>query len=831
MTKPDPSLSLCMIVKNESTQIADCLAEASPYCFEMLVVDTGSTDDTKDLARRAGATVFDFAGEFDFSKARNLSLLKASGDWILVLDADERLTSQDWQNLKQAIREGQSDCLDLEQINYSFELAVAGSRPNTFGARGFTDYPVYTSSWLTRAFKNGCGYAFSGVVHEHLSQNGLIVDGPRVSVQLHHHGQALKPQLMAHKKNLYLKLGRRKAELEPHVAKNWHELGVAEYETGDLAAAQKSLEQALSLAPDNENTRLVLGTVLQHRGFLDKALVQFNAILAKSPKHPVVHSALGCCHFKKGDAARAIRSFSRQIQINPDFLQARFWLYDAYNILRRAEPHLKPSLSVCLITKNEEAFIARLLKNVGPHVDEIIVADTGSTDKTREIARDNGARVFEIGWRDDFSWARNQSLMRATGEWILVLDADEQLSALDWAALHELIQKPEAELFELIQTNYSDGAAAMNWKVNDLNVPESEGFPGYIESRLVRLFRNTPQIAFMGAVHEHAVSQDPKFKKEKTSIRIHHDGKFRDEKSRQLKNELYERLGRKKINEMPKNPQSYHEFAIQLLESGKGKDAEKYFCKALEVAPNMREALFGYASFLLGEGRYKESLALYERYVTLYPGDSQGFIYMASVLIELKKFDAAWSCLEHARGQDSQHAVSLTMNEGVVLLNLNRLDEAETKFNEALKLSPNTSVLFLNLALVAIMRGDYEAARLQLEKTIKFDPKNHYAHKKMGEILFNCGEREKSLEYFIKSAELNPVSTDILSLVIICAHSLGKISVVREYENQLLSCQPHNEEQVHAIKRILGVYAKRSDQDGMTRLMAHVLPQDEVSHG
>lgn len=101
---PSPFLSLCMIVKNEAHQLGRCLASVQPYADELIIVDTGSTDDTLKVAVEFGAKVFEFAWCNDFSAARNYSLDQASGIWILVLDADEvlRMETPDFRTRLQA---------------------------------------------------------------------------------------------------------------------------------------------------------------------------------------------------------------------------------------------------------------------------------------------------------------------------------------------------------------------------------------------------------------------------------------------------------------------------------------------------------------------------------------------------------------------------------------------------------------------------------------------------------------------------------------------------------------------------------------------------------
>ncbi len=87
-----------------------------------------------------------------------------------------------------------------------------------------------------------------------------------------------------------------------------------------------------------------------------------------------------------------------------------------------------PRLSLCMIVQNEAAFLPGCLASVTELVDEIVIADTGSTDNTVEIATKAGAKVIPIEWQDDFAAARNQALAQVTGDWVLVLDADETLN-------------------------------------------------------------------------------------------------------------------------------------------------------------------------------------------------------------------------------------------------------------------------------------------------------------------------------------------------------------------------------------------------------------------
>ncbi|MBC7346044.1 MAG: glycosyltransferase [Clostridia bacterium] len=145
-----------------------------------------------------------------------------------------------------------------------------------------------------------------------------------------------------------------------------------------------------------------------------------------------------------------------------------------------------PRLSLCMIVRNEAPHLARCLASVQGLVDEIIVVDTGSADETPLLARQWGARVYFEPWQDDFSLARNASLSRASGAWILVLDADEELAG-GREALPALLAAPEdvEGYFVTIESPTADGPGAQ--VLRHLNL---------------RLFRRRPEYRFSGAIHE-----------------------------------------------------------------------------------------------------------------------------------------------------------------------------------------------------------------------------------------------------------------------------------------------------------------------------------------
>jgi hypothetical protein len=145
-----------------------------------------------------------------------------------------------------------------------------------------------------------------------------------------------------------------------------------------------------------------------------------------------------------------------------------------------------PTLSLCVIVRNEAAVIDRCLASVAGAVDHTIVVDTGSTDDTAERARAAGAEVVSFPWCNDFAAARNASLDHARGDWVLVLDADEVLTPGSRASLRPLV---------------AGATTAAFWVVLRNTQPPGE-LVCFVDTRIVRLFRNHPSYRFRGIIHE-----------------------------------------------------------------------------------------------------------------------------------------------------------------------------------------------------------------------------------------------------------------------------------------------------------------------------------------
>jgi tetratricopeptide (TPR) repeat protein len=174
-------------------------------------------------------------------------------------------------------------------------------------------------------------------------------------------------------------------------------------------------------------------------------------------------------------------------------------------------PQKPAGISLCMIVKNEERFLEQCLESVADVVDEINIVDTGSTDGTIEIARRFGARIERREWRNDFAWARNESLAMATKRWVLQLDADEVLEENSRAELRAVGSVP-AHLTALL--------------VRCTNVMDDAQKNGSVSHAVTRIFPNHPEIRFRGRVHEFPAvgSDETTIVSLPTNIRIRHFG-------------------------------------------------------------------------------------------------------------------------------------------------------------------------------------------------------------------------------------------------------------------------------------------------------------------
>lgn len=269
-----------------------------------------------------------------------------------------------------------------------------------------------------------------------------------------------------------------------------------------------------------------------------------------------------------------------------------------------------------MIVKNAAQDLPDCLASVKGAVDQIVVADTGSTDATQEVALAAGATLIQIPWENDFAKARNQSLAAMRTDWVLILDADERLDPGAAGRLPSHLAVDQVAGYQVTIRNYLPSLSSKIWdrpaKVNDSGYAPARQHPAYVDHENVRLFRRVPGVYFACRVHETVGNRivELGLTLRTASFVIHHFGMVRGAEEAAAKADFYRQLGLQKLAEMPNDAQAYFEIGIVELENhGKPAEALPYFKKAGELKRRFGVAHFfaGKCEFLLGE--YRRSLA------------------------------------------------------------------------------------------------------------------------------------------------------------------------------------------------------------------------------
>ena len=451
----------------------------------------------------------------------------------------------------------------------------------------------------------------------------------------------------------------------------------------------------------------------------------------------------------------------------------------------RAQPVSGLRLSLCMIVRDEEEMLPRSLAAVADAVDEIVVVDTGSTDRTIEIARSFGARVIEHEWSGSFAEARNVSFDAATGDWLMYLDADEVLVREDAPMLRELTGRTWREAFYLSETNYTgeldDGTA--------------------VTHNALRVFRSRPEYRFQGRLHEQIANRLPGYLPERleaTSARIEHYGYLgvvRDSREKSRRNIELLRLQQAESPPTPflhynlgseyqaagDAPAALKEFerSSSLLERLPDRDSYEFapaltsrLVKALRVCGRLEdcdaraqlglERFPGFTDLVLEQAFVAVSLGQADRAVELFErciemGDAPRRytamvgcgtylprIYLADLKRNLGDLDGAIELLEHCLVEHSQFIGSVLPYASALLA---RGDEPETVVRELeghLPDTPPAARFMLGTALYEA--GSTALGEAQFRAVLQRQPHSSRASVALGEALLAQRRYEEAAE-------------------------------------------------------------------------------------
>jgi tetratricopeptide (TPR) repeat protein len=368
-----------------------------------------------------------------------------------------------------------------------------------------------------------------------------------------------------------------------------------------------------------------------------------------------------------------------------------------------------------MIVKNEEYSLPQTLKSVKEVVDEMIVLDTGSTDRTVEIAKELGAEVYHFEWCNDFSAARNESLKYVQGKWVLVLDADEVLTP--------------SIVPEMKQAMNSDRHLVINLVRQEVGASQSP------YSLVSRLFRNHPEVRFSRPYHamvddsvQELLQREPHWQVVSLStVAILHYG--------------------------------YQPGAIAALDKyTRARTAMEGF---LASHPNDAYVCSKLGALYIQIGQLNEGIELLERGLTSTqvepPVLFELHYHLGNAYTRLKNFNLA---LEHYKAAIQQPILSQLKlgaynNLGNLLLSAGDLTTAKTAYETTLKIDPSFAAGHNNLGMTLKALGRMEEAIASYQKAIKLNPDYADAYQNLGVVLLKIGRVPESLSAFANAIALH----------------------------------------------------------------------------
>lgn len=486
-------ISACYIVKDEEKNLAQSIGSLRDAVDEIIVADTGSEDNTIVVARQLGAAVYSFPWQEDFAAARNFALSRATGDWLILLDADEYFTESTAGNIRSLLAGAAQEVngLLIQMVNYDTDRQVEQDR-----------------FYQLRIVRNLPGLAYEGIVHERLRLRGDDIPGIALVkshlLEIYHTGYRTESSEAKSRRNLRLlqkalAAGSSEAELSLYLCvtyaalKEWGKalhygwLNVHQGRSSVTYAAQCH-RILLEYYADKDNWEA-----------RERRLELAELAASQFPELPDFHAEYGECLFQwrrydeaAGELRQALALWDGYDGLEPclltqehiDVMEKRRELFAA-----RAAAQAKLRITACIICKNEAGNMPKWLDNACVYADEIVAVDTGSTDGTVNILADRGVSYYEYQWQEDFGAARNFAMEKATGDVIVFLDADETL------------RYPASIRGSL--SRFWENRDDWDVVVVDLHNIDADNNNNLINTnQVVRILKNRAGLCYAGAVHE-----------------------------------------------------------------------------------------------------------------------------------------------------------------------------------------------------------------------------------------------------------------------------------------------------------------------------------------
>jgi tetratricopeptide (TPR) repeat protein len=514
-----------------------------------------------------------------------------------------------------------------------------------------------------------------------------------------------------------------------------------------------------------------------------------------------------------------------------------------------------PTISLCMIVKNEEKFLPKCLESVKGHVDEIIIVDTGSTDSTVEIAKRYNAKIYHHPWENSFSKARNYSLKYATCDWIIWLDADEEVDKEDAYKLREVIKDPVG-----CETTHPGLDQAWAGRANVIYLPmfnKPVGGKSISVFNSEKIFKNHIGIYFEGIVHN-ALKYSGLAKK--ANIKLYHYGYHQGDEQMEKKFIRTTTLLREQIKNDPENPIPRHYLAtsyldrqrndecihealeaIRLFEQQNSKvqpqlltyytasvafyrkkdmvNAETYALKAIDFYADYVDAYCMLSSIYLMRKEHNKCIEASKKFLKLLKAIESD--PTKALVIPYNNLQHDW--LVHSRmaivyyeqnkeregAQSLKSAVSCADNKwepylsiGKYFLEQGNLKPAEKFFRDGLKNDPNNRSIQYYIAETYEKSGEPDKALTHLKKILEHYPDETFAQYRAGLLLLKKNQFSEAINMF-QSVINKDQHIDALFHMGIALEGIGETAQAKDTYNKTLKAKPENAE---ALVRLGSLY-------------------------
>ena len=409
-----------------------------------------------------------------------------------------------------------------------------------------------------------------------------------------------------------------------------------------------------------------------------------------------------------------------------------------------------------MIVRDEADWLEQCINSVRPIISEVIIVDTGSQDQTKAIAKRLGARVFEQAWQNDFALHRNFSIAQATGDWILILDADEAIAAEDLDELKKLTLNNKV-CHEFLQRHYSDDQRLSDFIPVQGEYPAWERkYGGYFTSNLCRLFPNNIGLEYRGRVHElveHSIREHSDLIVQRTRIPIHHYGHTEQVKLKKKKSSLYTPLGEQKAKEQPTDWKSLYELGVEHNCNGRLIESAEAFLKAARLNPKYTLLWINFGYVLMELGNYPEAIKALKNALVLEPQNPEAHCNLAVTYMRQGKWPFAEAHLLKAI-QSKPDYTNAYCNLGQTYMSQRKIDQAIACFQEAIRQFPRNASAKADLANALAIKGDFQQARELLKDAVQLQPGLSKAHYYLGCVCKHLNETQLAVESLQKFCHL-----------------------------------------------------------------------------